>query len=226
MRIFGWGLLLVTLWLGDGGLSRIAKLNRAREEAAEAYQAHQWEQAIQKYTYLVDSLRDETPAATLNLANAYFQADQKEDAQRYYLRLTSTDDAKVRSVARQQLGVLAHEQDNVELALGHLKESLKADPTNEAARYNYELLKRLQAQQQEEEKNKQEEQKQQDEQKQQEPSDYAKAMKAQAEQLAAQHRYQAAYQLMQEALRKDKTTEAFNDFIKRLGEVADINNLN
>ena len=48
----------------------------------------------------------------------------------------------IKSVAYQQLGVLASEQKKYPEALATFKESLKANPANEESRYNYELVKK------------------------------------------------------------------------------------
>ncbi|MCB1073843.1 MAG: hypothetical protein KDK96_12210, partial [Chlamydiia bacterium] len=97
----------------------------------------------------------------------------------------------------------------------HYKNALKKNPSNQDARYNYELLKKLI----QEQKNQQDQNKNQ---KNQEPSEYAKQMKKKAEELVAQRNYNDAYNLMQMALQKDQTVSSFNDFISRIKDVAEI----
>jgi len=61
-----------------------------------------------------------------------------------------------KSLANQQLGVMANRKGKFEEALNYFKNALKADPTNEEARFNYEIVKKKL-----EEKKKQEEQQKQ-----------------------------------------------------------------
>ena len=88
------------------------------------------------------------------------------------------------------------------------------DPTNEAARYNYELLKKSLAQK--------DTQQQKDSKPPIEPSEFAKRIKEKADQLVAQQRYSDALQLLNEGLRSDKTVQAYNDYIQRLGTIVEI----
>jgi hypothetical protein len=59
--------------------------------------------------------------------------------------------------------------------------------------------------------------------KRQEPSEFAKRLKAQAEAMVRERKYGEAYQLMREGQKKDKTVSSFNDFIKRIKTVSEIN---
>ncbi len=76
-------------------------------------------------------------------------------AQRNYGLLTSSEDRSLQSVAYQQIGVVASNQKKYKEALAVFKESLKANPANEEARYNYELVKKLLEQQQNQEEQQQ-----------------------------------------------------------------------
>jgi Ca-activated chloride channel family protein len=120
----------------------IGKINRVKKEAQEAYLKADYQTAIQKYTLLIDSLHIDEPEVNINLANAYFQVNDSARAQTTYQGLLDTDNAVIRSKAYQQLGILQHKQGNLEMALHHLKEAIKADPKNGSARYDYEMLKK------------------------------------------------------------------------------------
>lgn len=54
------------------------------------------------------------------------------------------------------------------------------------------------------------------------PSEFAKKIKAQADKLIAQTQYNAAFSLLTDALKKDKTVAAYNDFIKRTKDIVEI----
>jgi tetratricopeptide (TPR) repeat protein len=106
----------------------------------------------------------------LNLANAYFEANDTVNTLQRYQPLTQSSNTKIRSVAHQQMGVLANRQGKFEEALASFKQALKADPSNEDARYNYEMVKKKL----EEQKKKEEEQKKQDPNKQDKNEDQKK----------------------------------------------------
>lgn len=152
--------LMITLAvLVDPG--KIARINTYKKEAKKAYLEGDFKTAITKYRYLVDSLKVNEEEVLMNLANAYYQANDTAQALSGFQSLSQSRVPAMRSKAEQQLGVMANKQGKTEEALDHFKQAVKADPTNEDARYNYELLKKKL-----EEKKKQEQQKQnQDQQK-------------------------------------------------------------
>lgn len=171
--------IIVAAFTAFGVIDNIATINRLKKEAAQAYQNGDYETAIAHYQTLVDSLNVEDPNVRLNLAHSLIQAGDTISAQRNYNRLVSVEDKNVKSVAYQQMGVIASDQKKYEEALGIFKESLKADPANEEARYNYELVKELLKKQQEEQQQQdqqnqdqqQDQQEQQDQQNQQQNQD-------------------------------------------------------
>src|SRR5688572_27302372 len=136
--------------------TKIGKINALKSEAKKAYLAGDFKTAIEKYRYLVDSLHVQEDEVLLNLANSYFQLNDTTNAVNQYQTITQSTKTQLRSKAEQQLGVMANRQGKFEEALGHFKQAIKSDQTNEDARYNYELLKKKL----EEEKKKQEQQKQ------------------------------------------------------------------
>ncbi len=134
----------------------IAKINSLKKEAAAAYKAGNYEMAAQKYSYLVDSMDVMDDQILMNLGNAYFQLKDSANAQTTYNKILPSDNRKMKSLAYQQLGVMADKPETLKDALEYFKESLKADPTNEAARYNYEIVKKkLEKQQQQQNQNQQ-----------------------------------------------------------------------
>ncbi len=105
-----------------------------------------------------------------------------------YRTLKDSDEPTVASSAFNQMGIISYKlseqspderESFIQSSLSHFKGSLKKNPENEAARYNYELLKKLIRQQEEEEKqdqdqDKQDEQKKDEENKDQEKKDQEK----------------------------------------------------
>lgn len=150
----GLGILLV-LVVSLIDPTKIGKINSLKSEAKDAYLTGNFKTAVQKYKYLVDSLNVQEDEVLLNLANAYFQLNDTTNATGHYQSLTRSSKSAIRSKAQQQLGVMTNRQGKFEEALNHFKESIKNDPTNEDARYNYELLKKkLEEQKKKEEQNK------------------------------------------------------------------------
>jgi len=146
-------ILAMTIDPGD-----IGKINSLKSQAKEAYKKGDFKTAISKYRYLVDSLGVQEDEVKLNLANAYFQINDTTHTATSYQPLTQSTNPKIRSIANQQLGVLSNRQNKHEEALANFKQALKADPTNDDARYNYEMVKKKL----EEQKKKEEEQKKND----------------------------------------------------------------
>lgn len=143
----------------DPGL--IARINSAKSAAKKAFLAYDFPTAIAKYRYLVDSLGVKEDEVLMNLAHSYFNLNDTTNAQTSYQKiLTNPNTSKaLRSNAFQQLGVINNRQGKLEEALANFKEALKSDPTNEDARYDYEMVKKKL-----EEKKKQEEQQKKDQQ--------------------------------------------------------------
>ncbi len=150
---------------------KIRKVNRAKEEARKAFLAGDYKTAASYYQYLTDSLDVQEDEVLLNRAHTYFQLNDTARAKAGYQHLTTSSTPSIRSTAFQQLGVMTNRIGKSEEALDHFKEALKADPTNNDARYNYEVLKKKL-----EEKKKQEQppQKNQQQKEQQEKKDQKK----------------------------------------------------
>jgi len=135
----------------------IGKINSAKESAKKAFINGDYATALDKYKYLIDSMGVNEDEVTMNMAHSYFNLNDTTHAMATYQKLINSQDKMLRSNAFQQLGVLNNRQERLEDALANFKQALKADPTNEDARYDYEMVKKKL-----EEKKKQEEQNQKD----------------------------------------------------------------
>jgi tetratricopeptide (TPR) repeat protein len=159
--------------------TKIGKINSLKAEAKKAYEAGDYKTAINKYRYLIDSLQVNEDEVKLNLANAYFQLNDTSNAVSQYQAVAQSSKNQLRSKAQQQLGVMSNRQEKFEEALNHFKQAIKSDPTNEDARYNYELLKKKLEEQKKQEQQKQDQNKdqnkdQQDQQKEDQKKDQEK----------------------------------------------------
>jgi len=161
--------LIVMAGLGNE-ITRIARINALKKEAKEAYLAGDYQKAIENYQYLVDSFDVKDDLLMLNLSNAYYKINDTTNSISNYESLLKSPTREVRSIAYQQLGIIKSQSKKYKEALQDFKQSLKANPGNNDARYNYELLKKLiqeqeqQQQQQQQNKDQQQNKKQQEDQ--------------------------------------------------------------
>jgi Ca-activated chloride channel homolog len=130
-----------------GGINKIAESNRLKKEAAQAVSDENYEQAINCYRALIDTLGINDEQVLMNMANALYRTNDTTSARRYYNKLALADPENIRSQAYNQLGVINKQSNKLEESLLSFKNALLADPTNEEARYNYELVKKLKQQQ-------------------------------------------------------------------------------
>jgi Ca-activated chloride channel homolog len=134
-------LLLATGLLGD--VSKIARTNQVKREAEEAFMQQNYDRSAQLYTTLIDEMGDNNQHAILNLGHSYFRMGNTNRASSSYFRLIASPDTAIKSVAFQQMGVIAYQGQDLQQALSHFKDALRANPKNDDARYNYELVKKL-----------------------------------------------------------------------------------
>lgn len=174
------GIFLLVWLLASVDPSDIGKINSAKSEAKKAYMAGDYKTAIQKYTYLTDSLGVREDEVMMNLANSYFLSNDTVNAQGAFQPLTMSKSNQMKSMANQQLGVLSNRQGKFEEALNYFKQALKADPANDDARFNYEMVKKKLEEQKKKEqeknkdKNKDQQQKEQQEKEQQQKEEQQK----------------------------------------------------
>ncbi len=163
MKLTMW--ILGSLLLAFIDINDIATVNALKRSAEQAYMNQNYEQAAQDYSMLIDSMQVVDDRAMLNLAHAYYQLSDSSNAQNSYQRLTMTDDKRLKSIAYQQLGMLNSSPDQLQKSLRYFKEAVRANPANEEARYNYELVKKK-LQEQEDQQQDQEDQEKEDQEKQ------------------------------------------------------------
>lgn len=189
-------------------------------KANEAYKSGNYAQADSLYRLALEA-EPENSKIYFNLGNSLAKQGKVEEALEAYLNshefATAQED---RALAQYNIGSLLAENEDWKPAAHHFRNSLKLNPSDAEAKHNYELAKKKAS----EEENEQNQDQQNQDQEQEEPSEYAKAMKKRAEQLVSEQRYQEAFNLMQEALKNDKTVQNFGDFIERINTVNTIDN--
>ncbi len=138
-------LVLINIFLLFWGkFNRISEMNTLKEKAAVSYKNKNFVKSIVLYEQLLTAYKETDESVKLNLANSYFKMKRYNSAIDNYKLLSTSKDPSIRSTAYLQLGVIYSSNNKKELGLSYFKEALKAMPENEAARYNFELLKKEQ----------------------------------------------------------------------------------
>ena len=136
----------------------VGKINQLIKQAQEATAKGDFKTATHAYVELVDSLGYNHADVCLNLANAYLLSNDTLNALNRLQGLLSNDDKMIQSIANQQVGVIATNKHQLEPALTFFKNALLANPHNDDARYNYELVKKMIEQQDKDQQQNQEQQ--------------------------------------------------------------------
>lgn len=123
-------------------LSSIADRNSWKQEASRAYVQKNYKKALFFYKKLTDGALIVEPSVRMNLANTYFLLSDTINAKEEYRKILRISDKELVSQAQVQLGVLNVMNKDSVLALQLFKEALQKNPSNQVARFNYELLKK------------------------------------------------------------------------------------
>lgn len=167
--------LILLLFLGVTDPIEIAKVNGLKREANEAFQNGNYQSASATYSMLADSLGVVEDEILLNLGHSYFNLGDTANAKRNYQGVTTSNNKKLKSIASQQLGVMAKDAQKLKESLSYLKNSIKADPTNLGAKYDYEAVKKMLEQQQQQNQENEEQQNEDQEEQDQENQDQEKS---------------------------------------------------
>jgi len=113
-------------------------------EARQKFAAHQYKECVRTYRAALKKYPDRAAEISYNIGLCYLALDSTTKAAQYFQRAVSQDNAPVTSRAYTHIAVLLAREDKAPAALRTLKKALMLDPTNEEARYNYEILLRKQ----------------------------------------------------------------------------------
>ena len=159
-------LITILLLLGID-LNDIAKINTLKEQAEDAYTKGDYQSAFESYKMLVDSFKVVDDNVLMNYANSAYSLtglkgkidnnNSDSDGSNYadaamssYQKLTNSKDKVLKSSAYNQIGVINYQLGDavqksdkyLNESLSYFKQSLKSDPGNDNARYNYEIVKK------------------------------------------------------------------------------------
>lgn len=135
-------ILYIILWCWDHrSFDSITKSNETKILAEEAYRQGKFDEAIRLYKQITyESIFSET-ASRLNLAHAYFQNKDFENAYKQYTLLSKVKTESIASIANAQIALIQVSKKDTFQALNSLKAALKIEPANELARANFIILK-------------------------------------------------------------------------------------
>ncbi len=193
--------------------TKVSRMNAAIDLAGESYAKAEYEQSITDHLALLEEFGYVGEELDFNLGLSHQYAEKLDEALGFYDKASISMDGTLASFALNQSGVILGNKKEYEVALNKFKSALIQDPLNEVARHNYELLARW-MQRDQERKDK--------EQNKPEASDFAKRKKAEADRLVEQFRFNDALNVMNEALEQDETVSAYDEFIKSLQEITEI----
>lgn len=206
-------ILALLSWFADDG-------SEAGRRGNELYQQGNFAEAARAYREGLNA-RDDAPDAVTaalwnNLGLALYRSGDHRGARNAFTEALATAPSRGDSVrALYNAGNTAVAQDSLRAALDFYRRALRADPSHENARYNYEYIQRRLTEQppaQQQADNI-------------EPSAYARRLKQRADSLVALQQYADAQRLMQEGLRRDSTVAAYRSFMTRIGDVAQIDTM-
>jgi tetratricopeptide (TPR) repeat protein len=178
----------------------------------KAYEEGNFEEAETLYNEALT--KEKTPEeSSFNLGAAQFRNKKYKEAATSFEQWASTAKNKEeKSEAYFNLGNSKMAEQDLEGGVEAYKKALINNPKNEAARYNLSYALKMMKNQ----KNKDKDDKKE------EPSEFAKRLKKQADDLCDQGSFSEALSLMQNGLQKDKTVSTYNDFIAKLDKVSKI----
>ncbi len=130
--------------------------------------------------------------------------------------VVNNDDPDTKSRGYYNAGYAAYGEEEKQLAADYFRKALLLEPENADAKYNFEFVMRQLQQEKDENED------QSGGQPPPPPSTYAKELKAQAEELVSQRRYNEASKLMKDGLEIDPSVEAYRDFIDRIDSIIQI----
>ena len=179
----------------------------AQDDGLKAYRNGDYEHARQYYESILEE-KDEDDAAQFGLGTTAFQQKDFQGALDAFLRALETDNKELQSKVYYNIANTMASQQKNEEALAFYRKALELNPTDKDAKHNYEMFLH--------QKN------QPDQLPPPETSEYAKQLKAQAEQLVDERQYKDAYELMIKGLNQDPTVGNFQGFIQRLTDIVEI----
>ncbi len=145
-----------------------------QDKGKKAYEEGQYDEARVYYEHVLKN-RKKDNGAQFGLGVTAYQQKDMETAARALNNAMNSDDKSLASKAMYNLGNMFRDQQKMEESLALYRKAIELDPTDEDAKVNYELLKQVlqqqEQQQQQDKQNQEQDQEKQDQQKQDQDSE-------------------------------------------------------
>ena len=145
-----------------------------QDKGKKAYEEGHYDEARVYYEHVLKN-RKKDNGAQFGLGVTAYQQKDMETAARALNNAMNSDDKSLASKAMYNLGNMFRDQQKMEESLALYRKAIELDPTDEDAKVNYELLKQVlqqqEQQQQEDKQNQEQDQEKQDQQKQDQDSE-------------------------------------------------------
>jgi hypothetical protein len=125
--------------------TRITEMNKLKESASRAYYQGDYLSASLIYQELQRKYSNKDEKLLINLSHSLFQASKYGEAAFYYERLRHSENPATRSIALNQLGIIASNSGDEKLSVKYFRLAIVEDPSNLKAIYNYEVLRKTSA---------------------------------------------------------------------------------
>ena len=114
----------------------------AQDKGQSFYKDKKYEEAIKYYENFLDENSDFSDAK-FGIGASVYQLGDNETAISIFNDILSSADSSLKSKAFYNISTLMNEKNKLKESLAYLRKSIELDPHNEDARINYELLKRI-----------------------------------------------------------------------------------
>ena len=145
-----------------------------QDKGKKAYEEGHYDEARAYYEHVLKN-RKKDDGAQFGLGVTAYQQKDMETAARALNNAMNSDDKSLASKAMYNLGNMFRDQQKMEESLALYRKAIELDPTDEDAKVNYELLKQVlqqqEQQQQQDKQNQEQDQEKQDQQKQDQDSE-------------------------------------------------------
>jgi len=145
-----------------------------QDKGKKAYEEGHYDEARVYYEHILKN-RKKDDGAQFGLGVTAYQQKDMETAARALNNAMNSDDQSLASKAMYNLGNMFRDQQKMEESLALYRKAIELDPTDEDAKVNYELLKQVlqqqEQQQQQDKQNQEQDQEKQDQQKQNQDSE-------------------------------------------------------
>jgi Ca-activated chloride channel family protein len=213
MRIGKWKIFILLFAFFILHSSAEAGVGSQMRAGNRAYKKGNYEEALKKYQEAL-VFEPDNVKIHYNIGRALHKMNKQPEAVSEFQLALLGKDKKLQARTMYNIGNSQFRDNKLDEAIASYSAALALDPGDLQAKQNLEFCWKKK----EEQKNN----KNQNDQPLPEPSEHAKKIKQQADELVAKRQYKKALELMSELLKSDQTAAVYQDYTKRLSDVAQI----